>query len=207
MLFQVPPTPKQLKKLAGNTLQDFSVPQNWEDFAPLLTIRSGRGFQQFTPFPMQVELSEQIEIHSFTLIAKGRQLGISEFCLSKILHWALKQAGYSAVIVSRTLLDVYKLAARMIAMVESINVATVKKSSTEITFANGSRIVFCQPGDSSARGEASVNCIMLDEFSFLAEPELTLGSALPATSMVENPKVLLVFTPNGKSNYSYKLLN
>lgn len=208
MLFQVPPTPKQLEKLSPANASDFPVPENWADFARTLTIKSGKGFKKFDPFPMQLELSDLVNAHSFSMFAKSRQLGMSEFCLSKILHWALETPGYSAVVISRIHLDAYKLGYRMIQLIDSINLPTIRKSAAEIVLYNGSRIVFCQPGDSAARGEASVSCVMLDEFSYLREPELTLSAALPSGAMLgDDLKVIIIFTPNGKSNYAFKMLN
>lgn len=207
-MFTVPPTPRQLAKLNPNKGSNFVLPSTWADFARSLTIRSGRGFSRFDPFPFQLELSDLVDSSTVTMLAKSRQLGASEFALSKILYAMLETPGLNAVAVSRRLLDAYKLGYRFIQMIDSIALPTRKKSAQEIVLMNQSRIMFCEPGDSSGRGEASVSYILLDEFSFMKEPELTLGSVMPATSMLgDDYKLLIIYTPNGKTNYSYQILN
>jgi hypothetical protein len=206
--FIVPPTPKQFAKLPqGKTGKGFQCPDSWAEFAPMLTIKSGKGYAKFNPYDYQIEINRLIDQHRFACLAKGRQQGLSEFCLSKILFEMLKTDGFNAVVISKTGMDSYKLGNRMIQMLDSIELPTNRKSSAEIVLKNGSRVVFTFPGDSAARGEQSVALVLLDEFSHIREAELTLSSALPATAMVEDMICLLVFTPNGKSSYSFKLLN
>lgn len=207
MLFQVKPTPKQLEKLDRQSITEVSVPGRWEDFAETLTIRSGKGYQRFTPFPMQVQLSDLVDAHPFAMVPKTRQLGISQWALSKILHEMLKTAGINCVVVSRRNLDAYKLGRRMIQMIDSASIPTIRKSAAEVVTANGSRVIFAEPGENSARSEDSISIVLLDEFAHYAEPELTMASVLPATSMVPDFRCWLIFTPNGKSHYSFQLLN
>ena len=206
-MFIVKPTPRQIAKLNPNKGSNFVLSPTWADFARSLTIRSGKGFAKFDPFSFQLELSDLVDGSTVTMLAKSRQLGASEFSLSKILYAMLETPGLNAVVVSRRLLDAYKLGYRMVQMIDSIALTTRKKSAQEIVLMNQSRVMFCEPGDSSGRGEASVSYILLDEFSFMKEPELTIGSVMPATSMLgDDYKLLIVYTPNGKSHYSYQLL-
>lgn len=208
MLFQVKTSPKQLERLNKPNITEVSaVPKRWEDFAETLTIRSGKGYQRFTPFPMQIQLSDLVDAHPFAMVPKTRQLGISQWALSKILHEMLKTPGINCVVVSRRNLDAYKLGRRMIQMIDSASIPTIRKSAAEVVTANGSRCIFAEPGENSARGEDSVSIILLDEFGHYSEPELTMASVLPATGMVEDLRCWLVFTPNGKSHYSFQLLN
>lgn len=207
-MFQLSPTPKQQAKLSRSSGKlSISIPDRWEDFAPLLTIKSGKGYAKFDPYPFQVEINSLIDRYRLAMLAKGRQQGISEFCLSKILHLMLTNEGFNAVCISKTGLDSYKLGNRMITMLDSIELPTRRKSSAEIVLINGSRVVFTFPGATASVGEMSVGLILIDEASKIRELELTIGAAMPATSLVEDPIVLIVFTPNGKSHYSFELLN
>lgn len=206
-MFVVKPTPKQVEKLSLSSVSNFPVPDRWEEFAATLTIRSGKGYQKFTPFPMQVQLSDLVDAHPFAMVPKTRQLGISQWALSKVLHEMLKTAGINCVVVSRRNLDAFKLGRRMIQMLDSVEIPCIRKSAAEVVLANGSRCIFSEPGENSARGEDSVSIVLLDEFGHYTDPELTMASVLPATGMVEDFKCWLVFTPNGKTHYSFQLLN
>lgn len=207
-MFFLKPTPKQVQQLIPSAqAASIAIPDRWEDFAQTLTIRSGKGFKKFEPFPMQIQLSDLVDVHPFTMIPKTRQLGVSQWALSKILHEMLKTPGINCVCISKRNLDAYKLGRRMIQMIDSASIPTIRKSAAEIVLYNESRCVFAEPGDNAARSEDSVSIVLLDEFSAMAEPELTMAAALPTTSMVEDFKCWIVFTPNGKSNYSYKLLS
>jgi hypothetical protein len=206
-MFKLRPTPRQTAKFKANQGKAFQVPDRWEDFAPMLTIKSGKGFQRFNPYPYQVEINRLIDQHRLAMIAKGRQQGLSEFCLSKILFEMLKVPGFNSVCISKTGQDSYKLGNRMIQMLDSIELPTIRKSAAEIVLKNKSRCVFTFPGATASVGEMSVGLVLIDEFSKIREAELTLAAALPSTSLVEDFICLIVFTPSGKAHHSFKLLN
>lgn len=207
-MFIAKPTPKQLQKISPLVLVQQEIPEKWSDFAPMLEIQSAGRFVKFQPFECQVEMSNLIDLNPYTMILKSRQLGASETTISKFLHWALLRPGFTGVIISRTLTDSYKLSRRVQTMMKPLRLQLDNKSSSELRFANGSKLIFVTPGDSAAVGEPSVSAIMIDEFSLLKAAEQTLASAMPSTAMLgEALRLVIIFTPRSKNHYSYKILN
>lgn len=211
-MFVVKPTPKQLSKLGvSSNSTSFQVPDQWKDFAPMLTIRSGKSYVPFDPFPYQVQISDLIDVNPYTLVVKGRQLGLSETIISKFLHWALQNPAFAGLVVSKTLQDAMALAKRLRAMVESLEgVKLATESLSEVAIAGGGKIFFRAPGDGSGRGIESVNAILLDEFAWLPpeKQELTFTAAMPSTELLDGAeRVIVVSTPRGRSNFYYELLS
>lgn len=184
------------------------IPEQWKDFAPLTRIKSGKGFTQFVPWDYQLEIERLIQIHSYLLIAKGRQLGASETVISICLHQSLLTSGKSCLIISKTATDTFALAKRSRDMIQSLNLKLVYDSLSEMRFDNGS-VLYFRSGADAGRGLPSCEFIVFDEFAFYqgSNDELSWSSALPSTEMLDGAeKVIIISTPNGNQNLFYKFL-
>ena len=78
----------------------YNVPENFEDFAKLCRIRSGKRIIPFAPYDFQIELAKLIDIHRGVIVFKTRQLGATETLACKFLHKAVLNPAYVAAILS-----------------------------------------------------------------------------------------------------------
>lgn len=186
-----------------------AIPDRWVDFARLTKIRSGDRVINFEPYYYQVQLVNQIEKHHTTVIAKTRQLGITETIISMFLHKALKSPGYLAVIFSKNQADTSNLAKRLRRSIQSIpNLASLKTDSlTDLEFNNGGRILFRNSTPNGARGLESVSDILFDESAFVEDISEIYAATIPTTTAVgEKAKIIILSTPNSQTGFFWDKL-
>ncbi|MDJ0716916.1 MAG: hypothetical protein QNJ54_22320 [Prochloraceae cyanobacterium] len=186
------------------------IPERWSDFAPLTKIRSGNKIVPFIPYDYQIELVKQIETHPTTVVAKTRQLGISETIINFILHRAIKSQGYLAVVFSKNQSDTSNLAKRLRRSIESISHLTSLKtdSLTDLEFNNGGRILFRNSTPNGARGLESVSDILFDECAFVPEIEEIYSATIPTTTAVgDRARIILLSTPAGQNGFFWRVLS
>ena len=80
----------------------------------------------------------------------------------------------------------------------------IKRNKNYIELFNGCKIYARASGPHSARGVSSTTILCLDEAAFLADSVAAYTSARASQSAVENPKCLMISTPNGKDPLYYK---
>lgn len=185
------------------------VPDTWVEFAKVCKIRSGDGIVHFVPYPYQERLVEQIEGHITTVVAKTRQLGLTETCINYALWRALKDPGFLCVAFSKTQQDTSSLAKRLRKTLEFLHQygEPVTDSLTDISFPNGSRLLFRNSTANGARGIESVHMLLFDEAAFVDGIEDIYKSAIPCTTMVgDKAKVIILSTPNGQTGWYYNQL-
>ena len=185
------------------------TPEEWAEFARNTQIKSGRGYIPFDPYDYQVQIQKLIQENSYVQVVKGRQLGLSETVISVFLHECLQNEGVSALIISKSQLDVYSLAKRVREMIRRYpeEIPLVNDSLSEMRFANGSTLYFRAP--MGGRGLPSCQYILFDEFAFYKDgsDEEAWASALPSTEMLDGAeRVVIISTPNGKQNLYYQYL-
>lgn len=185
------------------------IPTKWADFARCCVIRSGSKIVNFDPYPYQVLLSDLIDCHYGTVIAKTRQLGITEAIACKFLHKACKNIGYVAVILSKSQTDSSNIAKRIRKMVDGLSdyVELATDNLTDLQIKNGGRILFRPSTPNGTRGLESISDILFDEASFVDDIERLYTSAVPATEMVgDDARLIILSTPNGKSGFYWDRL-
>ena len=196
-----------LKRLKTVNDETFKTPDNWSDFAKLLQIRSGGDIVTFNPYHYQLKLVELMNQRS-TIIVKGRQLGISELCLSWILFNACKSEGFLALVFSRTQTDSSLLARRMKRMIASLGLKTTTENVSDIELRGRGRVLFRNSSANSARGIDSVSVAFLDEFSFIENDKEVFNALIPALQATgEKARLIVNSTPNSKQNYYWDLLS
>ena len=205
-------TIKNKRKLSGSKSKASvkkELPNNWYDFACLCDIRSGASVTKFVPYEYQKTLIEQIKIHPTTVIAKTRQLGITETIANYFLFKASSNPGYLAVIFSKTQSDTSNIAKRIRRQIDSLYeyLETETDSLTDIQIHGGGRILFRNSTPNGARGLESVSDILYDEASFVEEIEEIFKSSIPCTTAVgEDARIIILSTPNGQSGWYWDKL-
>jgi hypothetical protein len=206
-----PLTPANRLKIAGKkSHKSKPLPSSWPDFAKLTKIRSGDGVINFDPYPFQREVVAAIEQSKTTIIAKGRQLGLTESISNYFLWKACTKPGYLAVIFSRTQSDTSNIAKRLRRMVDSLAeyVTPVTDSLTDLELSSGGRILFRNSTAFGSRGLESVSDILFDEASFIDDIEEIFKSAIPTTSMLgDKARIIVLSTPNGQAGWYFDKLN
>jgi phage terminase large subunit-like protein len=206
-------TIKNRRKLTSSTNKQTrskkALPDNWYDFACLCDIRSGASVVKFVPYEYQQILIEQIKIHPTTVIAKTRQLGITETIANYFLFKAATNPGYLGVIFSKTQSDTSNIAKRIRRQIDSLYeyLDTQTDSLTDIQIEGGGRILFRNSTPNGARGLESVSDILYDEASFVEEIEEIFKSSIPCTTTVgEEARIVILSTPNGQSGWYWDKL-
>ena len=178
------------------------IPDNWKDFAPLCTIRSGSGFIPFNPYEYQKQVINAIESHRFTVILKSRQLGITELVSNYALWNCIRNPSYYALFFSKTQKDTSAIATRVRRAIESLGAycKPVTDSKLEIQilskYGKGGTISFRNSSVNSSRGAESINLLFFDEGAFVDNLRELYGATIPCQSMVDNPKCVIASTPN-----------
>ncbi|MGL4883253.1 MAG: hypothetical protein ACRC8K_19660 [Waterburya sp.] len=206
-------TEKNRLKLFKNTgfeLEKKQLPQTWVEFANLCQIRSGSQVINFNPYQYQLKLIELIKLHHSTVIAKTRQLGITETVANYFLFKACLNPGYLGVIFSKTQSDTSNIAKRIRRQIDSLYeyIKTETDSLTDIQIKNGGRILFRNSTPNGARGLESVSDILYDESAFVDEIEEIYKSSIPCTTVVgDEARIIILSTPNGQSGWYWDKLS
>ena len=190
-------------------LQTRAAKPSWAEFARQTFIRSGRSIIPFDPFEYQIELATLLESHPRAVVAKTRQVGLTEFVASYFLWQAHLSPAYLAVIFSKTQDDSSDIAKRVRLMASMCPLVELESENTkDIKLKNGGRLLFKPSTPNAARGVPSAHAILFDECGFVANIEEIYGASLPATEMVEGAKVIMVSTPSpSKSGLYWEYLN
>ncbi len=200
----------KLVQSQGNSFNKKPLPNNWVNFANLCKIRSGAKVINFDPYHYQKLLVNLIERHYSTVIAKTRQLGITETIANYFLFKACKNPGYLAVIFSKTQSDTSNIAKRIRRQIDSLYeyIETETDSLTDIQISNGGRILFRNSTPNGARGLESVSDILYDESAFVDEIEEIYKSSIPCTTVVgDEARIIILSTPNGQSGWYWDKLS
>lgn len=198
---------KQLKKLTNNTKVDTLklVPDTWSDFAKLCSIRSADGLVKFNPYPYQERVIQQVETHEYSVVCKGRQLGLSQVFINYALWLCLKTPGFMGAIISKTQKDTSLLAARLRISTESIPdyCRLTSDSLQSLTFSNNSKLLFVNSTIDCLRGVDSLGFLLIDECSFIGEHvEELFRASIPATATLNGKaKIILNSTPNMENDF------
>ena len=206
--------PRNKSKVKSSTAQDSlvipSLPDNWEDFARLCKIRSGNKVINFEPYEYQTILSNLIDSHYGTVVAKTRQLGVTETVASKFLFKACRNVGYVAVVLSKSQVDSSNIARRIRGMGDSLKAHGVQfatDSLLQLEIKNGGRILFRPSTANGVRGLESVSDILFDECAFVDVIDRIYTSALPSTELLgDEARIILLSTPGGKSGFFWDKL-
>jgi hypothetical protein len=80
---------------------DLSIPDKWEDFVKLTTIRSGGDMKKFELYDYQKIMVSLAEKHPNMVILKSRQMGITQAITAKFLYDACINKAASSILFMR----------------------------------------------------------------------------------------------------------
>ena len=167
-----------------------------------------RGKIPFDLYPFQEKTLSELQNHRYTIVLKGRQLGLSTLTAGYAL-WKMMFTNDYKVLVIATTQDVAKeLVMKVQIMYENLPVWIRKTAQAgvfnklELTFKNGSSIKAVSSNEKSARSP-SISLLLVDECAFIDKFE-DIWTAAQATLSTGGDCVLLS-TPNGQGNLFYKL--
>lgn len=80
----------------------------------------------------------------------------------------------------------------------------IKSSKAYLELFNGCKVYAKAAGPNSSRGVSSASIVIFDEAAFMEEGPACYASAVACTSAVQNSKLIMVSTPNGKDQLYYQ---
>lgn len=147
----------------------------------------------------------------FVLAVIGRQFGKTKLAENMALYWAINFPNSLIMWVSPTeaqLKKVYTTTKKAIQNIPVFKSAKEQNGQTQITFKNGSKIIYrSASAEDSLRGN-SVDYLIVDEAAFIKQA--TIEQVLLPTLNVKGKKCLFLTTPKGKNwiyDYSAKAAN
>jgi phage terminase large subunit-like protein len=209
-MLKIKPTQKQINKYFSNSNTLKPVPEDWEDFVRLTTIRSGGQMVQFYPYYYQKIISRLMDEHNNIVAVKSRQLGITQIVLSKFLHRASRNPAYSSMCFMRNGDDSSAISRRARQMVNCLgeylipdndNVGYLKiKDKGEIYFKNSSR--------EGSRSYDSVLDFLFDEAAFSENIQQIYAASSPSGALSGDAITkMIISTPSAKSGWYWDKLN
>ena len=161
---------------------------------------SQKTFIGFTPHPKQREIIQSIlgSGAKYHIANIGRQFGKSLMGENLLLYWAINHAPRKIMWVSPVYAQANKVHKELYAAIaKSGIVASNNFSSSEITFKNGSTVIFRSAERyDNIRGE-TLDYAILDEAAFMKDD--AWREAIKPTLLVRGKKALFISTPKGKS--------
>lgn len=187
-------------------------PAEWlefEAFALACKTRQKGGIKGLELYDWQRSLMKLLETQQSVVICKSRQVGGSQALLLRALWRALLEPGFMGLVASKSFADAQLLARRMRRALQGLSgVEPVNDSLSHLVLPNDSQILFrsSSPADGLSRGVDALSFCLCDEYSFWEDGATALGSLGPAMAQTENPELIIVSTPNGKTDdYWHKL--
>ena len=195
-----PPSPSSQSSQTPSTASTSSA-LDWATANATIVLPT-EGRQPFAPYDYQRAILEDPSPRR--LILKARQTGISNTVAIEALHKAITRPDSTEVFVSRN-----QDAARVLIRYcrHTLNglkdpPALASESQSELSFANGSRIVSLPATPSTGRGLAATD-VYLDEFAFAEYDELIYGSIIG--TIATGGRMTILSTANGRNNLYFRL--
>lgn len=160
-------------------------------------------------YPAQLEVAKACinNKYKYIIVNGGRQVGKSALLSIMALYWGLDQNNSMIMVVSPTDSMVRKLQKDILHIIGENKKLIIKSSKAqsgdaEITFNNGSVILFRSAASEDSLRGYSLTHLLLDECAFIKET--TWSTILAPTLTVRGQKVLFCSTPKG-ANFFKKL--
>lgn len=186
-----------------------NAPENWEDFAKLCQIRSGNQMVKFQPFDYQVKLIELMKRHQVVVVAKSRQLGITQCVLSRYLHKSIQNPACQAMSFMKSQEDASALSRRTRTMLESVpKYAKAESDSLGLLKINGGgSVYFKNSGKEGSRSYDSISDMMFDEAAFSPNIESIYSASSASGAMLGDSMCkLIISTPSAKIGWYWDML-
>ena len=192
---------KEIKSKAS-TQNTTIVPNDWADFAPLLDIKSGSNLIKFQPYPYQIALHRLIKRYPNIVILKTRQLGVTEFVLSVLLHKAILNPAFSAATFSLQEEDAKDCSQRSRTMLKSLGLPTTNDNVSELTLRNGGSIFYKNSSPNGSRSR-SLSFLFYDESGHSRNIAEIVASSAPSLTLTDAATQLFASTPSSTASYFF----
>lgn len=164
-----------------------------------------RGRMLFGLYPYQEGALETFQKEKYTIVLKGRQIGLSTVVACYAL-WMMLFFKDKNVMVVATKQDTAKNLITKVRFAFDnlppwLQVACTTKNKLSLEFANGSQIKAASSSEDSTRSEA-LSLLVLDEAAFIKNAEGIWTSA--QATLATGGKAVLISTPNGIGNFFFK---
>lgn len=185
------------------------IPERWEDFVKLTKIRSGNQMVQFLPFDYQIKLIELMTKHQVVIVAKSRQLGITQCVLSRYLHKACLNPGFAGMAFMKSQEDASNLARRTRVMLDSIPKYALAESDSlgYLKIKNGGAVYLKNSGKEGSRSYDSIEDFCFDESAFSPNIEHIYSASSASGAMLGDLVCkLIISTPSAKIGWYWDML-
>jgi len=186
------------------------VPEKWEDFVSLTTIRSGGKMVRFTPYPYQSLISRLMDTYNNVVVVKSRQLGVTQVISSKFLHRACLSPAYSSMAFLRNQEDASAIARRTRQMLNGIKeyVEPANDSVGYLKLAGLGEIYFKNSSKEGSRSYDSVLDFLFDEAAFCENIEQIYAASSPSGALAGDLITkMIISTPSAKSGWYWGKLS
>ncbi|HLO51387.1 MAG TPA: hypothetical protein VK211_23435 [Kamptonema sp.] len=187
----------------------YNVPEDFQEFARLCRIRSGKKIIPFDLYDYQIELAKLLDTYRGIIVFKTRQLGATETIACKFLHKAILNPAYVAGILSMGQEESSNVARRIRKMPAAIpNFQFATNNLKDLELKGGGRVVFRPSTDNAIRSLESVSDLLFDESAFVDNAEEIYSSAVPAQEMVgaeARTAIVSTMSQSGKLSWFWKM--
>ncbi|BAY67208.1 hypothetical protein NIES22_73710 (plasmid) [Calothrix brevissima NIES-22] len=200
---------KARTKLIGQNLLK-KVPDNWEEFVRLCTIRSGGKMVQFVPYEFQRILIRLRQQYPNIVLIKSRQLGVTQSVASDDLKDACTNPASSSVFFMRNGDDVGSLSRRIKQMLQGLKeyVTPANDSVGYIKINNLGDIYIKNSSREGIRSLDSITNQTYDESAFIENIESIYAASNAASALVgDNVKKMIISTPSAKMGWYWGQLS
>jgi hypothetical protein len=165
-----------------------------------------RGRQLFDLYDYQVDTLNAFQDNRYSIVLKGRQIGISTLIAGYSL-WRLLFKKDEQILIIAIKQDVAKNLVNKVKFMHELLPIWLKGTLVEdnklaLSFANGSAIKAMATSDSAGRSE-SLSLLIFDEAAFIDGAE-EIWTAAQATLSTTGGQAVLISTPNGMGNFFHK---
>lgn len=166
-----------------------------------------KGTIPFRTFPFQDDCVKQFIDHRFTIVVKGRQLGLSTLVAAYAVWMALFQKDKNILIIATKLQVAQNFIKKTKTIINNLPpwlvLPTVTANNKQLVeFSHGSTIKAIPTSEDAGRSEA-LSLLIVDEAAFVRDFD-TLWTGLYPT-LTTGGRAILLSTPNGVGGQYYKL--
>ena len=208
-MWKLKPTLKQIRKYGYNENNLKLIPENWEDFVSLTTIRSGGEMRKFEAYDYQKIMVRLANQYPNMIILKSRQMGITQGIVSKFLQDAIINPAASSIAFMRNGEDASAISRRTRQMLLSIPEYALSDNDNVgyLKIKNGGDIYFKNSGKEGSRSLDSATGMLFDEAAFVENIQQIYAASSPSSALSKNVQKFIVSTPSAKSGWYWDKIN
>jgi phage terminase large subunit-like protein len=209
-MFRNQPTQKQINKYFAGTNNLKPIPEKWQDFIALTTIRSGGEMKRFEAYEYQKILVRLMGEYPNIVVLKSRQMGTTQAVLSKYLHDSCLNPAASNILFMRNGDDASAISRRARQMLLSIPEYAIADNDNVgyLKIKNGGDLYFKNSSSEGSRSLDSATGMLFDEAAFVDNIQQIYAASSPSSALTgDRLQKLIVSTPSAKSGFYWDKLN